>query len=186
MIHLIGDSHTDKIRYSNLEYTNNIQYSFHQGNSAYSFDYKKNNFKKINDGGLVVPWFGYIDCKVHLPLKLDTIYTVKRYMTKTLDYFTNNQIRFMEPIPQLIRIDEDGVVDRPYEERLEQHNLFVKYLHKYSQEFGLQEPIRTADIIGVDVNTVQYEFESRLQPQAYKKILEHLVEIDNNRNKLVN
>jgi hypothetical protein len=184
MIHLIGDSHTDKIRYFNEDHNSNIEYSFHQGHSAYSFDYSKNNFKKLDQGGLVIPWFGYIDCKVHLPYKLDTIYTVKRYMGKTLGHF-KNQVRFMEPIPQLIRIDEPGVEDRSYEERVAQHNLFVKYLHIYSKEFGLVEPIRTSEIIGVDVNTVQYEYESRLQPQAYKKILDHLVLVDKDRNKVV-
>jgi hypothetical protein len=179
MIYLIGDSHTDKIRFSspqNEEINPNIKYSFHQGRGAYSFDFAKENLENLKSTDLVIPWFGYNDCKVHLPVKLDTIYTVKRYMNRVLGFFENS-VRFMEPIPQLIKVHEPGVTDHPYEERVKQHDLFVKYLHIYSEQFGLEEPIKTSEIIGVDVNTIQVGLESRLEPFAYKKILDNLIEI---------
>lgn len=137
-----------------------IYFSGHKGRSAYSYSFidgfpciKEN----LSDDTIVLPFFGYIDIKNLLPTHKNTKEAVSKYIKNNLDFFKNNKIRFIEPIPQFINILGTGNVLLPFEDRYPYHIEFINELRKQSEENGLEKPINTESIFEIDKFDESYE-----------------------------
>lgn len=97
-------------------------------------------WSEIQDDGIVIAWFGYIDIKYLLPKYKNADECVQRYVNFLLQYFKNSQIILAEPHPQfqenIIPYWEE-VDEFSYEERMEQNNDFCAALNKYAATHNL-------------------------------------------------
>jgi hypothetical protein len=147
-----------------------ITFSSHPGRSAYNFNYERHKYLKDfnNPESLVMPWLGYIDVKNYLPQSdkykgADEV--AEHYINSTMKKFDKANIVFIEPIPQFITIvtaNWGNFADDPaieFEERPEQHLLFVEALKKYSRKNNLPDPINIREVLGCDMidSTMQYK-----------------------------
>jgi hypothetical protein len=187
-------------QYKNLKI--NLMVSGHPGRSALNFDY--DNFasgtqKELSNlcnqkDFIVMPWLGYIDIKNWLPQKnlknyKDVEKVVKIYVDNTLKKFNKARVIFIEPLPQFICfvtarwenfISDPGI---EFEDRHEQHLLFIKLLKKYCLDLGLDQPISPSRILGVDMiepymqpkKPINLFLNDHMSQKYYEKILNHIV-----------
>jgi hypothetical protein len=98
-------------------------------------------WSEIQDDGIVIAWFGYIDIKYLLPKYKNAAECVKRYVDFLLQYFPNSQLILAEPHPQfkenIIPYWEE-VDEYSYDERLQQNNEFCAALNEYGSALGLR------------------------------------------------
>lgn len=144
--------------------TTEIYFSGHRGKTGYRGSYYEDNnypcLEQYKDEEFVVlPWFGYIDVKQFLPLEgfKNPEVTVKTYIDRTLAYFKNNRVIFVEPLPQFTNILGFGSPLLPFEEREPYQKAFIKYLQKECKARGLDKPISIENILGVDKLDESYE-----------------------------
>jgi len=107
------------------------------------------NFQDISDRELIMPWLGYVDIRQMLPGHGDTDWCVRQYVERFINFFDKSTIRFIEPMPQLIPllIKSPGLhPEYTFEQRLEQNDLFIKYLRELSVECGLEAPVKQEDM----------------------------------------
>jgi hypothetical protein len=165
-VYIIGDTYTTTI----FEYHNfnnpivNLKVWGAGGGNILNFDalgYKSDNtissefekikfpkpisFTDINDDGLLLSWFGYIDVKHYLPKypeHIDKI--VIKYIKNLKENFPNSKIKIIEPHPQfeLTMIKESEDLDLyDYETRKIYNKKLCESLRKHSLELGLGETI---------------------------------------------
>lgn len=131
-----------------------IYFSGHKGGSGYSSSYSKGGYpcikKTITKDFTILPFFGYIDVKAHLPQQHNTEIAVKNYIEKTLNFFEGYKIRFIEPIPQFINPLGAGNPNYEFDLRFPYYEEYKYFLRKYVKDAGLKEPISTEEILGVD------------------------------------
>jgi hypothetical protein len=141
-----------------------IYFSGHRGKTGFRGSYyEDNNYpcleKFKSEEFVILPWFGYIDVKQFLPL--DGFKNPKEcvigYIDKTLEYFKNNKIIFIEPIPQFVNILGFGSPLLPFEERGPYQKSFIQNLREQCEIRGLPKPISIESILGVDEFDDQYE-----------------------------
>jgi hypothetical protein len=179
-----------------------IWMSAHPGRSALNYDFE--NFatgtqKHILDswdkeGNIVMPWFGYIDIKNWLPQKDLSGYksaeeVVDTYVNNVINKFNKCEIIFIEPLPQFICIVTNNWArpesdpDIQFEERHEQHILFVDALRKKCSDLGLKAPISPAKILGTEMIEPYMQYKKPLKlllndhmtPKYYEIIVDYLV-----------
>lgn len=154
-----------------------LSFSYHPGASAHVFDY--NDYKYMEHWNKkdenIVPFLGYVDVRNFLPKYKNTNLVVKNYIEKTLKKFNNANVVFMEPMPQFITYIINGWrinasdPDIDFETRYEYHYEFIESLKKYSNKYGLQDPISSIDIMNTDM------IEPHLQPKKMPVIMnDHL------------
>jgi hypothetical protein len=131
-----------------------IYFSGFKGATGYSSTYTNGGYpcilKTLNKDFTVLPSFGYIDIKAHLPHEKNTEETVSRYVNKTLSFFKGYNVQFVNPIPQFVNPLGSGYPNYEFEERFPYYEEFKYFLKKYVTEEGLKDPISIEDILGVD------------------------------------
>ena len=131
-----------------------MYFSGHKGASAYSSTYTNGGYpcilKTLNNDSIVLPSFGYIDVKAHLPHQKNTEEVVSRYVRKTLSFFKGYQIQFVNPIPQFVNAIGSGSPNYNFDERFPYYEEFKHLLKKYVSDAGLKDPISIENILGVD------------------------------------
>jgi hypothetical protein len=146
------------------EYEREIYFSGHRGKTGCRGSYYEDNnypcLEQYKDKDFVVlPWFGYIDVKQFLPLDgfKNPEFAVKSYIDRTLNYFKDNRVIFIEPLPQHTNILGFGSPLLPFEEREPYQKDFIKYLRQECESRGLDKPISIESILGVDKFDESYE-----------------------------
>ena len=141
-----------------------IYYSGHRGKTACAGTYYKNNIypcikNHINKETIVLSWFGYIDIKQFLPLPefKNTAYAVSSYIDKTLEYFKDNKVRFIEPLPQFVNAIGTGSPLFSFEEREPYYKEFLEELRNQCEVRGLEKPISIENILGVEALDESFE-----------------------------
>jgi hypothetical protein len=147
-----------------------ITFSSHPGRSAYNFNYDKHKYLQDfnNSNSIVMPWLGYIDIKNYLPQTnkyKSADEAAEQYVNNSIQKFPEANLVFIEPIPQFITIvaanwgnfATDPAIE--FEERHEQHLLFIDALKKHSRKNKLADPINIREILGCDMidSTMQYK-----------------------------
>lgn len=139
---------------SSRELREKIYFSGFRGATAYSSTYTNGGYpcilKTIKEDFTVLPSFGYIDIKAHLPHEKNTEETVSRYVNKTLSFFKGYNIQFVEPIPQFINPLGSGNPNYDFDDRFPYYEEFKYFLKKYVNDQGLNDPISIENILGVD------------------------------------
>jgi len=155
---------------SEMAKTNEISSGTEKGNNFYKGGNDQNDlkihFNKIVDQDLILVWLGYVDVRQLLGKHKDADITVKQMVERFTNYFKGSEIRFIEPLPQfkdmLMKFDELHDMFT-YEERIEQNKEFVNALKKYSEEYGLKQPITQEQICNA-VGLTPDEFTSDKTP----------------------
>lgn len=163
------------------EYKKEVYMSHFPGATGYTSSYRLGGFpcikKTIDQDSIIMPFFGYIDVKAHLPNKKNTEIAVKNYIENTLSFFDKNKIRFISPIPQFINALGSGNPNYDFEDRLPYYNEFKIYLNRYLNDLGLEEAISIEKILGVDRLDSSFECHdcSDCNSKEYKNFkLDHL------------
>lgn len=194
---------TIRIRESLFKFENkkcNFLISSHLGRSAFNFNFKNfgsgsqniffENFNNKNNA--VFAWFGYIDIKNNLPRKnlknyVDSAGVVEKYVNSVIENFNNCEIFFIEPVPQFITHILSGwrnpsiAPDIEFEERYEQHKIFVDELQKKCSALNLNF-VSLSDILGTDMifhwmqpkKPINKLLNDHLKPDLYKVILNYI------------
>lgn len=138
-----------------------VIFSGHPGATGYTCTYTKGGFpcikKEINEDTLVMPWFGYIDIKAHLPRTKNTEEAVARYIEQTTSFFKGYKMQFIEPLPQFINALGSGFPNYKFEERYPYYLEYLQLLRKYLSDYGLNKPISIEEILGTDKLDESYE-----------------------------
>lgn len=141
----------------------NVYFSAHRGRNAWGVGRLLNEIcpcikeSVVDKDTTILPFFGYIDAKIQLVKYKDPEEAVKRYVDVFLTEFPNNKIRFIEPIPQFINNIGTGPDIYNFEDRYPMHKEFIFYLRKECSERGLETPIQTGEMLGVDKFDESYE-----------------------------
>jgi hypothetical protein len=158
-ITIVGDSHSEALASGFCEFarinkidikTNYIRYG---GVCAYNVDY--NNINKHDvQGDVILAHFGENDCRRKLPRYNNAEETAKKYIEKTLEYFKDNRVIFVQHPPQALDelTHEFQFAQKsfnPLSERLKQQRIFYKTLENYD---GI-EVIKIYDVLGIEVGT---------------------------------
>jgi hypothetical protein len=99
-------------------------------------------FSEVKEADVIMPWIGYIDCRNYLPKHKNVEDLVKKYVEDTLSFFKGSNVRFIEPFPQFDFLGTHNYIETyNYKEKIYWNNLFIKYLHKYSDLAGLMKPV---------------------------------------------
>jgi hypothetical protein len=99
-------------------------------------------FSEVKQGDIIMPWIGYIDCRNHLPRYKNAEEVVKKYVDNTLTFFKDSRIRFIEPFPQFDYLGTHNYTEPfEYKEKTYWNDIFIEYLHKYSDIAGLMTPV---------------------------------------------
>lgn len=158
-----------------------MYFSGHKGASAYSSTYTNGGYpcilKTLDSNSVVLPSFGYIDVKAHLPHEKNTEEAVSRYVNKTISFFKGHHIQFVNPIPQFINAIGSGSPNYDFDDRFPYYEEFKYFLKKYVHEAGLKDPISIEDILGVDRLDESFECHECLACDQYKETdikLDHL------------
>jgi hypothetical protein len=172
-----------------------VYFAFHKGRHAWGSDKLINEVypcikKVVKDDTIILPEFGYIDCKVQLVKHQNPEEAVTKYMDTFLNAFPNNKIRFIEPIPQFINNLGSGPDIYDFKDRYPMHKAFVYHLRKQSEERGLEKPFSPEEIFGVDKFDESYECHEcaychepqsigmrwdHLKAQYNKQLLDHIL-----------
>jgi hypothetical protein len=141
-----------------------VKMSWHKGKCAWKSQEIINQLnpcvkKNIKKETIILPFFGFIDCKIQLNRYDDVEETVSRYMQAYFDAFPENEIRFIEPMPQFIddQLIGNGKEIHKFESRYNNYKKFVYYLRSKSEINGLKKPISIENILGVDQLDESYE-----------------------------
>jgi hypothetical protein len=143
-----------------------VYLSYHAGRSSWKTNKILNEdhpcIKKIIDlDTIILPMFGYIDCKIQLnrPDNNNPEETVIQYMDSIISSFPNNKVRFIEPIPQFIddTLIGNGIEIHEFQSRYKNHLKFVHYLKEQSKIRGLEDPIMVSEVLGTDKLDESYE-----------------------------
>lgn len=160
-----------------------VYFSGHRGKTGYRGSYFDkglypclNKFK--NDEFTILSWFGYIDVKQFLPLDhcKNPEEAVDRYVKQTLNFFSGNKIRFIEPLPQFINALGSGQPLFDFESRKPYQDAFIYHLREQSRIHGLEDPISISSILGVedfDESFECHECRDCLDPQYSNFKLDH-------------
>ena len=113
-----------------------VYFSAHRGRNAWT---SKKVLEEINpclkdianEGVEVAAAFGYIDAKIQLVRYKDAKETVKKYVDGFLNFFPNNKVTFIEPLPQFINNLGTGPDIYDFKDRYPMHKEFVHYLNEY-------------------------------------------------------
>lgn len=146
----VGDCHVDRLRSAKFagQKTDNLYFHNNTGVSGYGMDYSK--LGAIPETDLVVPMFGYIDIKVHLPRFDNVDEAVERYIKNLTDRFSTEKIRLTEPIPQFIDNLGNGTPNYDFEIRYKYYNQYLESLYKIASDNNLAEPINLRKIWNTD------------------------------------
>lgn len=130
------------------------------------------SFDQINDDGLILAWFGYLDVKYLLYKGNSIDETAYKYISRLKNNFPNSKIKLIEPHPQFVEtmlLEGETHPNLSYKIRQEQNKLFCEALEKYSKEFNLEPIIKQEDIYsatGLKIftakETVRFEEDKRL------------------------
>lgn len=176
--------------------SNVVAFSGHPGATGYSSTYSQGGYpcikKLINNNSIIVPYFGYIDVKAHLPHEHNAEEAVIRYLQKTINFFENKEnIKILEPVPQFINALGGGFPNYEFDIRFKYYEEYKYYLRKYAKEYKLEDPISLEDILQVDrldesfechdcIDCLRPQFINykldHLKPEFNQKILNHLME----------
>jgi hypothetical protein len=158
-----------------------MYFSGHKGATAYSSTYTNGGYpcilKTLDRNSVVLPSFGYIDVKAHLPHEKNTEEAVSRYVNKTISFFKGYPIQFVNPIPQFINAIGSGSPNYDFDDRFPYYEEFKYFLKKYVHEAGLKNPISIEDILGIDRLDESFECHECLMCDQYKETdikLDHL------------
>jgi hypothetical protein len=139
-----------------------MYFSGFKGASAYSSSYRDGypcikNTLDMDKNSIVMPYFGYIDVKAHLPRTKNAEEAASKYVSQTIKFFEGYNIRFISPIPQFINALGSGSPNYDFEDRFPQYEEFKHFLNYYVNKSGLEAPISIEDILGVDRLDESYE-----------------------------
>ena len=107
------------------------------------------DFQDIKDDGIIMPWVGYIDIRQFLPKYKNADHVVKNYVDQFVNFYKNSTIRFIEPLPQFTEmlLKYEGIhPSYSYEDRQNINKEFIDSLRKYSESYGLQQPVSQKSI----------------------------------------
>lgn len=166
-------------------YKNNdkkIAFSGHPGGTGYSSTYSQGEYpcikKIINEDSVIMPFFGYIDVKAHLPHTHNPEEAVIRYIERTIQFFNNKKnIKFLEPLPQFVNVLGGGYPNYEFDIRFKYYEEYKYYLRKYIKQYNFEDPISTEEIFQTDRFDESYECHDCidcLRPQFIDKKLDHL------------
>ena len=133
-------------------------------------------FDEVKNQDLFFIWLGYIDIRQGLPVYKNADICVQQYVERFVKYFKNSKIRFVEPLPQLIPllIKSPGIhPEYTFEQRLEQNKIFIESLNKYSNKYGLENPITQEQIfnaLGFGQNEMTEDKTSQPGPHPFDKL----------------
>jgi hypothetical protein len=118
------------------------------------------SFSETKDSDIVMPWLGYIDIRNFLCKYKNSQDVAEKYFNETLKFFSESQVRFIEPFPQFDILGTDNY-DENYSlaERKEESDIFIKILHDLSMDNGLLPPIQQSlvyNAIGSDTITKRF------------------------------
>jgi lysophospholipase L1-like esterase len=158
-ITIIGDSHAENLASGFIEYSRinniNVKASFivYSGVCAYNVDYSNVNIYDL-DSNIILVHFGENDIRKQFPKYKNAEETAKKYIQKTLDFFKDNRVIFIGPVPQALNevIEEFDAYKTefyPIEKRIEGQRIFNKTLAEYE---GI-EFISMQKILGIEVAT---------------------------------
>jgi hypothetical protein len=202
-IYILGDSHTCYLNYKNVieddiylkEKYYGIEFNFiaRIAMSMYRMNYSE--YGKIEDfekNGIIMPAVGEFDVRFNLNRHNNADDLAKDYVLKTIKYFPENKIRFIEPMPEASDdITIKYFIDNPLppdfpkiihsfanlEDRVKQYHLLVKSLRKYSYQYGLLEPINLVDeVFKTDILTKEHAIGIHVNKEYAKKIIDLIVE----------
>lgn len=125
----------DKLEHSNAVYT-----------------YEPFRFSLIEDSpdNLIIPWFGYIDCKYKIAMHDDAKETAYKYINTLKKEFGNSKMLLVEPLPQFVEdiyIKSEKIPVFNYEIRRKIELEFCSYLKKFAADFGITEYITQEEIL---------------------------------------
>lgn len=163
-------------------YDKEIAFSGHPGATGYSSTYSKGEYpcikKIINENSIIIPFFGYIDVKAHLPHTHNAEEAVIKYIENTIKFFDNKKnIKFLEPLPQFINALGGGFPNYEFDIRFKYYEEYKYYLRKYLKEYNFENPMSTEEIFKTDRFDESYECHDCvdcLRPQFREKKLDHL------------
>ena len=160
-----------------------VMYSGHKGKTAYRGSYYEEGIYPclpdiIDNSDVVLLWFGYIDIKQFIPLEhfSGAEESVTNYLDKSLKYFKNKKIRFVEPLPQFVNGLGTGSPILSFEQRQQPYLDFLHHLNKQCLERGLEKPISIEKILGTDRLYEHHECHDCrdcLDPQFINSKLDH-------------
>lgn len=128
------------------------EYSSGTERGSIYFENKKDTvveFTEIQDDGIIMPWLGYVDIRQFLPKYKNTDEVVKKYVEEIVNFYKNSTIRFIEPLPQFTEmlLKYEGIhPSYSYEDRQNINKEFIDSLRKYSESYGLQQPVSQKSI----------------------------------------
>ena len=118
------------------------------------------SFSETKDSDIVMPWLGYIDIRNFLCKYKNSKEVASKYFYNTLDFFSDSQIRFREPVPQFDILGTHNYTENySLLERKEESDIFIKTLHDLSMDHGLLPPIEQSlvyNAIGSDIITKRF------------------------------
>ena len=118
------------------------------------------SFSETKDSDIVMPWLGYIDIRNFLCKYKNSKDLAEKYFYETLNFFSNSQIRFIEPFPQFDILGTHNYTENySLLERKEESDIFIKTLHDLSMDNGLLPPISQSLVynsIGTDTITKRF------------------------------
>jgi lysophospholipase L1-like esterase len=158
-ITIVGDSHAEGLASGFCEFAriNNVNiktgFVLYKGECAYNVDYNETNIHDLTND-IILANFGENDCRRKLPKYKNAEETAKKYIEKTLSYFKDNRVIFIQPSPQALdELTHEFQFSKknfyPLAERLEQQRIFNDALAKYD---GI-EVINMKDAIGLEIGT---------------------------------
>jgi hypothetical protein len=161
-ITIIGDSHAENLASGFTEYSiiNNINvrtgHISYNGGFVYNLDYSGLNMHDLNSN-IILAHFGENDIRHQFPKHKNAERTAKKYIEKTLDFFKDNRVIFIGPVPQasnevIEEFDAYKTGFYPIEKRIEGQRIFNKTLAEYE---GI-EFISMQKILGIEVATKEY------------------------------
>lgn len=201
-IYILGDSHTCYYNYENsIEDDINIKKTYMGINfefmsrismSMYRMDYSLYApLEYFEKDAIIMPAVGEFDVRFNLNRHNNADELAKKYVLKTINYFPNHKIRFIEPMLQASDditikhfIDNPPPPDlppiihsyAPLEKRVEQQKLLIKYLRKYSEEYGLLKPINLIDnVIKTNILDARHANGIHVNSEYGKKIIFEIV-----------
>jgi hypothetical protein len=128
---------------------NDLIYHFHlkPGRLAYNPGYENIPYlNKIKAGDTVIACMGECDVRLHLYRFNSTEEIVEAYVRNTAEYFAENKLFFLTPLPPLnetifLSSAKRGNYYSPPEERIKEQTTFVTTLNRVCSELDLPEPI---------------------------------------------
>lgn len=202
-VYILGDSHTCYFNYKNIiEDDINLKSKYHGVEFNFiariSMSMHRMDFSQyapidyFNKKSIIMPAVGEFDVRFNLNRHDNADELAEKYVLKTIKYFPEHNIRFIEPMPQASdEITTKYFLDNPpppdlpksvhayadLEDRVKQYHKLIKSLRKYAYKYNLAEPINLIDnIFNTDILTSEHAKGIHVNENYAKKIINYIYE----------